>query len=92
VCAAAQEAVVWCATCGNNVHAECFRLWSAQRARQGADPVCVFCRSPWGGAEAAADKPAARAQPRGRVNLMDVSQVRGSGAPSPAPACKGGHD
>ena len=74
-CCAAQEAVVWCTTCGSNVHDQCFGKWVEQRRKAGADPVCVFCRAPW-----AVNKPQTK-QGRARkpstiVNLLDVSQVR----------------
>ena len=79
----AQEAVVWCTTCGNNVHEQCFGMWVSQRAKQGADAVCVFCRAMWpvsppDNPKSAAKKPRARAvaRPSTIVNLFDVSQVR----------------
>lgn len=43
----ADEPVVWCrAACGNNVHAECFRLW-AKTKKNKDDVTCPFCRSKW---------------------------------------------
>ena len=32
-CCAAQEAVVWCTTCGSNVHDQCFGKWVEQRRK-----------------------------------------------------------
>ena len=79
-CRAAQEAVVWCSTCGSNVHEQCFGKWVEQRRKAGAHPACVFCRSAW-----AVNKPPPHAEktregrarkPSTVVNLLDVSQVR----------------
>lgn len=50
------EDAVWCrAECGQNIHRECWDLWSAawHSLRSGSDvheeeqPICVFCRAPW---------------------------------------------
>jgi hypothetical protein len=42
------EATVWCkATCGQSLHASCFRQWTAHS--KGA-PTCPYCRSAWEGA------------------------------------------
>jgi hypothetical protein len=36
---------IWCkASCGNNVHRECFRQWAASKPGQ---VRCVYCRTPW---------------------------------------------
>lgn len=47
------DAIVFCrATCGNNIHRECFSMWAAtKRQSPGArDHVtCPMCRSPWQG-------------------------------------------
>ena len=40
------EKIVYCkASCGNNIHAECFNMWKATKPR-GRVP-CPFCRMPW---------------------------------------------
>lgn len=55
------EDAVWCrAECGQNIHRECWDLWSAEWHSQRSDantdeeeqPSCVFCRAPWVEAEA----------------------------------------
>lgn len=43
----AKDKVVWCASCCNNVHAECFQRWSASKAQNGGRVTCVYCRAPW---------------------------------------------
>jgi len=54
------EDAVWCrAECGQNIHRECWDLWSAEWHSQRSDsdvdeeqhPSCVFCRAPWVEAE-----------------------------------------
>ena len=74
-CRAAQEAVVWCTTCGSNVHDQCFGKWVEQRRKAGADPVCVFCRAAWAVNTPETKKGRVR-KPSTVVNLLDVSQVR----------------
>eukprot|EP00891_Asterochloris_glomerata_P004248 jgi/Astpho2/4248/Aster-x0621 len=39
-----EEKLCWCASCGNNVHAECFKRWAGQK---GSAVTCVYCRAPW---------------------------------------------
>jgi hypothetical protein len=37
------DATIWCSgTCGNSVHAECYRIWS----KRSGDSLCVYCRQP----------------------------------------------
>uniref|UniRef100_A0A7S0WTZ8 SWIM-type domain-containing protein n=1 Tax=Chlamydomonas leiostraca TaxID=1034604 RepID=A0A7S0WTZ8_9CHLO len=42
------EAVVFCATCGNNCHQSCFSRWSSAKRGGGLGVTCVWCRAPWG--------------------------------------------
>jgi hypothetical protein len=42
-----QEKVVFCMSCGNNVHEECFRRWAASKRQKGMTVTCVWCRAPW---------------------------------------------
>ncbi|KAI9849573.1 MAG: hypothetical protein M1838_000115 [Thelocarpon superellum] len=54
----AHEEIVYCrASCGNNLHQECFRRWAA--SKRGAPVTCVYCRAPWQEDEAAMAKIAA---------------------------------
>ncbi|KAI2619853.1 hypothetical protein GGS26DRAFT_321289 [Hypomontagnella submonticulosa] len=40
------EGTVWCrAMCGQNLHAECFRMWA--RTKRGDEVTCPMCRAPW---------------------------------------------
>ncbi|CDH61417.1 ring finger domain-containing protein [Lichtheimia corymbifera JMRC:FSU:9682] len=39
--------IIYCKTCGNNVHKGCFTQWSNQLSRQGLEISCVFCRTRW---------------------------------------------
>ncbi|KAL8383508.1 hypothetical protein RB595_010625 [Gaeumannomyces hyphopodioides] len=47
------ERLVWCrAACGQNMHEQCFQMWSATKRQQagGTSPVtCPLCRSVWEG-------------------------------------------
>lgn len=36
--------LIWCETCANAVHKECFTQWAKSC---GQNITCVFCRSPW---------------------------------------------
>lgn len=61
VCGICRDAIhtpddaVWCyAQCGQNIHRECWDLWTAEWLLQRRDsdaeeelPNCVFCRAPW---------------------------------------------
>ncbi|KAI9734761.1 MAG: hypothetical protein M1818_006748 [Claussenomyces sp. TS43310] len=41
----AGEDIVWCrASCGNNIHRQCFETWA--RSKPG-EVRCVYCRTPW---------------------------------------------
>ncbi|KAI7880321.1 hypothetical protein K492DRAFT_76399 [Lichtheimia hyalospora FSU 10163] len=39
--------IIFCKTCGNNVHEDCFQQWSRQLAKRHQTVTCVFCRSAW---------------------------------------------
>ena len=41
------SAVTFCQECGNNVHVECFKRWTASKKSTGEPVTCVYCRSPW---------------------------------------------
>jgi hypothetical protein len=44
------ENVVYCkASCGNNIHKQCFGHWAA--TKKGQTVTCPFCRAPWQGDE-----------------------------------------
>jgi hypothetical protein len=44
--AGSNDAVVWCrASCGRNLHRECFEIWARGQEDQ---PTCPMCRSAWG--------------------------------------------
>ncbi|KAI0449999.1 hypothetical protein F5B21DRAFT_448985 [Xylaria acuta] len=47
------EDTVYCrATCGQNMHKECFQMWAATKRQSARDAVtCPMCRSPWQGDE-----------------------------------------
>lgn len=48
-----KEEIVWCkAACGQNIHKQCFEMWSATKKRSGgaqAKVTCPYCRSVWEG-------------------------------------------
>ncbi|KAH7442948.1 hypothetical protein KP509_02G009400 [Ceratopteris richardii] len=39
------EPVVFCKTCGNNVHADCFKRWS--QSKKNKNVTCIYCRAAW---------------------------------------------
>ncbi|KAI5062160.1 hypothetical protein GOP47_0022699 [Adiantum capillus-veneris] len=39
------EPVVFCKTCGNNVHADCFKRWS--QSKKHGSVTCIYCRAIW---------------------------------------------
>ncbi|KAI0105354.1 hypothetical protein F4776DRAFT_657869 [Hypoxylon sp. NC0597] len=47
----AAEDTVYCkATCGQNIHKECFEMWAATKRKSANDQVtCPMCRTPWQG-------------------------------------------
>ncbi|KAK5626734.1 hypothetical protein RRF57_002449 [Xylaria bambusicola] len=49
----APEDTVYCrATCGQNMHKECFEMWAATKRQHARDVItCPMCRSPWQGDE-----------------------------------------
>lgn len=44
---APEDKVTFCHECGNNVHVECFKRWSASKKGSGEPVTCVYCRCPW---------------------------------------------
>lgn len=72
-----REKVVYCkAACGNNIHAECFKMWAA--TRRGQAVTCPFCRSPWeDGVGEAAAKDVARKGPRNAEGYVNVAAQLG---------------
>ncbi|ORY42222.1 hypothetical protein BCR33DRAFT_660991, partial [Rhizoclosmatium globosum] len=40
-----RDSLVWCRTCGNNIHKLCLDQW--KRAQSGNTVTCVLCRTPW---------------------------------------------
>lgn len=40
------ESIVFCKTCGNNVHADCFKRWS--QSKKHGSVTCIYCRAVWG--------------------------------------------
>ena len=81
------DKTVYCkATCGNNIHTECFEMWAATKRQQNGgsrDPVtCPMCRSPWEGDEDSVKKilNTGVVGREGYVNVasqLGISRVRG---------------
>lgn len=42
-----EDKVVFCQECGNNVHVECFKRWTASKKSSGQPVTCVYCRCLW---------------------------------------------
>ncbi|SGY24324.1 BQ5605_C037g11645 [Microbotryum silenes-dioicae] len=67
------QGLVFCESCGNGLHAECFRSWSRQQN------TCVMCRAPWVDSSTSAAKSAGASASEGYVNLgqtLGISPVR----------------
>ncbi|KAI1359380.1 hypothetical protein F5Y08DRAFT_80485 [Xylaria arbuscula] len=80
-----EDTTVYCrATCGQNIHKECFKMWAATKRRDVRDAVtCPMCRSPWQGDEDMVKKikNTGIAGPDGYVNVADqlgISRVQDS--------------
>ncbi|KAJ7067074.1 hypothetical protein C8F01DRAFT_1120168, partial [Mycena amicta] len=75
----AEKKLVFCETCGNAVHSECFGQWQNTSRSQGKPLTCIYCRASWPAASAGAGAGAAsgsRAGMReGYVNLANVAGV-----------------
>ena len=42
-----KEDVVWCKSCGNNIHRSCFANWAKAKTAARAAVTCVYCRAVW---------------------------------------------
>lgn len=42
-----RETVVFCKSCGNNVHRDCFEKWSRSKQGTGGKVTCIYCRANW---------------------------------------------
>lgn len=42
-----EDKITFCQECGNNVHVECFKRWTASKKSSGYPVTCVYCRCPW---------------------------------------------
>ncbi|KAJ8594642.1 hypothetical protein M405DRAFT_470179 [Rhizopogon salebrosus TDB-379] len=68
-----ENTLIWCETCGNAVHKECFTQWTKSC---GHHITCVFCRSTWidvSGGGQASGKGKAMTVSEGYVNLGAVA-------------------
>ncbi|KAI0394547.1 hypothetical protein F5Y17DRAFT_251150 [Xylariaceae sp. FL0594] len=75
------EDTVYCrATCGQNMHTECFEMWAATGRKSARDTVtCPMCRSPWQGDEDMVKKIKKKGKigPDGYVNVADQLGISG---------------
>ncbi|KAK7740787.1 hypothetical protein SLS53_005255 [Cytospora paraplurivora] len=71
-----KEEIVWCkAACGQNIHKQCFEMWSATKKRsEGAHAkvTCPYCRSVWEGD----DDMVKKISKSGRLNSVIQSVLR----------------
>lgn len=73
-----KEEIVYCkASCGNNVHKECFAQWAA--TKKGGEVTCPFCRAQWQGDEEALKKVASagKVNAEGYVNVASQLGISG---------------
>lgn len=72
------EAVVYCkASCGNNIHKQCFEQWAATKSGQVV--TCPFCRAPWEGDEDTLKKVVQSGRPNKEGYVNVASQLGLSG-------------
>jgi len=86
------ESIVWCrATCGQNIHKECFEMWAATKRQSSMNPwaeaACPYCRSVWQGDDDMIKniKRTSVLNGEGYVNIADqlgISTTRGRWPPS----------
>ncbi|XP_024387869.1 uncharacterized protein [Physcomitrium patens] len=41
------EPIIFCKSCGNNVHRDCFDRWSGSKRSTGGRVTCIYCRADW---------------------------------------------
>ncbi|KAJ3098848.1 hypothetical protein HDU97_003711 [Phlyctochytrium planicorne] len=69
------NALVYCVgSCGNPLHAECFKEWNKNCGKKGQETTCVYCRSVWVD-EKAAEGAGGRGEQEGYLNLGSVAGV-----------------
>ncbi|KAI1100027.1 hypothetical protein F4804DRAFT_320107 [Jackrogersella minutella] len=77
----AAEDTVYCrATCGQNIHKECFEMWAATKRKTARDEVtCPMCRTPWQGDDDVVKKIKKTGIPGsdGYVNVADQLGISG---------------
>ncbi|KAF2479223.1 hypothetical protein BDY17DRAFT_328001 [Neohortaea acidophila] len=72
------EAVVYCkASCGNNIHKQCFEQWAATKSGQVV--TCPFCRAKWEGDEDTLKKVVQMGRPNQEGYVNVASQLGLSG-------------
>ncbi|KAI0173010.1 hypothetical protein GGR52DRAFT_572815 [Hypoxylon sp. FL1284] len=79
------EDTVYCrATCGQNIHKECFEMWATTKRKSGTSKVtCPLCRTPWQGDDDVVKKIKNTGIPgsEGYVNVADQLGVSRHRAP-----------
>lgn len=78
------EETVYCrATCGQNIHKECFDTWAATKRKSRDQVTCPMCRTPW---EEDEGDVAQRVKDKGRIGMdgyvnvarqLGISPIRG---------------
>ncbi|KAF7312446.1 hypothetical protein MIND_00258100 [Mycena indigotica] len=74
----AETSLVFCESCGNAVHKECFGQWQNTSRNQGKPLTCIYCRASWPSAGAASGSGGNRGRAGmsdGYVNLAGVAGV-----------------
>ncbi|KAF9519645.1 hypothetical protein BS47DRAFT_1312253 [Hydnum rufescens UP504] len=69
--------LVWCETCHNAVHKECFGQWSNTAKATGSRLTCVYCRAPWPVSKAAGPSTSGGVtiSEDGYVNLASIAGI-----------------
>lgn len=73
------EAVVFCHTCGNNIHEQCFQNWSRTKKHSHDQVTCVYCRTPW---QAEVFEGGQASQGGGNANFVNLGSYSQEAPPS----------
>ncbi|KAF6255345.1 hypothetical protein COO60DRAFT_1702876 [Scenedesmus sp. NREL 46B-D3] len=74
------EQLVWCETCGNNIHKGCWGKWADTKRRNREALTCVLCRAPWHDSTAGGAAAGGATSPGGYLNLASQSTAHQGGA------------
>ncbi|KAI0476584.1 SWIM zinc finger protein [Xylariaceae sp. FL0804] len=75
---AATEEIVYCrATCGQNIHKDCFSMWATTKRKSGNEVTCPMCRTAWRGDDTDAASKIDKTGPKNRDGYVNVADQLG---------------